>query len=149
MVERAKRYTGYYVMDREKLEQSLKEIKEQLEGDLDAMRKSELYKRLREIEKDLAKLDKVEKSGGNNMLAKLYKLAYRLDKMALYDEAKEIEKVMKILSERVGLTTDDMVSLADHFDKEGDVALADHFDAMVKEAASQKKNDRQKSGLKK
>lgn len=122
-------------MDREKLEQSLKEIKEQLKGDLDSMRKGELYKRLREIEKDIAKMDK---SGGSDMLAKLYKLAYSLDKKALYDEAKEIESVMKILSERVGLSKEDMVSLADHFDKLGDTALASHFDDMLK-AASRKK----------
>lgn len=126
-------------MNREKLEQSLKDIKERLKGDLDAMRKGELYNRLREIEKDLVKLDDIEKSGGNNMLAKLYKLAYRLDKIALYDEAKEIEEVMKALSERVGLTIDDMISLADYFDQSGDVTLADRFDAMAKESADQKK----------
>lgn len=119
-------------MNREKLEQSLKEIKEQLSGDINAMRKGELYKRVREIEKDIEKINKESRS--DSMLTKLYKLAYRLDKLALYDEAKEIEKVMKILSERVGLSTEDMVSLADHFDKAGDTALADHFDEMVKEA---------------
>jgi hypothetical protein len=76
---------------------------------------------------------------GGKMLAKLYKLAYKLDKMALYDEAKEIEKVMKTLSERVGLTAEDMVSLADHFDQSGDIALADKFDEMVKQATKKKK----------
>jgi len=125
-------------MNREKLEQSLKEIKEQLVGDLDAMRKGDLYKRLREIEKDLAELNKTEKSGGNTMLVKLFKLAYKLDKMALYNEAKEIENVMKALSERVGLTPDDMISLADHFDQEGETVLADHFDTMAKEAIRKK-----------
>ena len=72
------------------------------------------------------------------MLAKLYKLAYKLDKRALYDEAKEIEAVMKTLSERVGLTPDEMISLADHFDQEGETALANKFDEMVKEAALKK-----------
>jgi len=122
-------------MNREKLEQSLKDVKEQLKGDLDAMRKSELYKHLREIEKDL---DKIDKSGGSIMLVKLYKLAYSLDKKALYDESKKIEEVMKTLSERVGLTTDDMIALADHFDQLGDTALASRFDDMLKEAARKK-----------
>lgn len=133
-------------MNREQLEQSLKEIKEQLKGDLDAMRKGELYKRVREIEKDLEKINKESRS--SNMLAKLYKLAYRLDKLALYDEAKEIEAVMKTLSERVGLTAEDMVSLADHFDNNGDTVLADRFDEMAKEALkkSKKSNDHLKSG---
>ncbi len=136
MAQRSKRQ-GYNVKDREKLEQSLKEIKEQLKGDLDAMRKGELYKRLREIEEDLKKINKESRS--SNMLSKLYKLAYRLDKLALYDEAKEIEAVMKTLSERVGLSEEDMVSLADHFDKEGDISLADRFDEMVREAKKKSK----------
>lgn len=125
-------------MKREKLEQSLKEVKEQLEGNLDAMRKSELYKRLREIEEDLSELGTTEKNGGSAMLAKLYKLAYHLDGKGLYDEAKEIEEVMKSLSQRVGLSADDMIALADHFDQLGDTVLASHFDEMIKAAARKK-----------
>jgi len=67
-------------------------------------------------------------------LVKLYKLAYTLDKKGMYDEAAEIEKVMKSLSERVGLTDEDMVALADHFDQEGDIALASYFDELLKES---------------
>ena len=68
------------------------------------------------------------------MLKRLYKLAYELDKKGMYDEAKQIEEVMKSLSERVGLTDEDMVALADHFDKEGDFALASYFDELLKES---------------
>lgn len=72
------------------------------------------------------------------MLTKLFKLAYKLDKKGLYDEAKEIEEVMKTLAKRTGLTTEDLVSLADHFDGIGDTALADRFDELAKEAAKKK-----------
>ncbi len=68
------------------------------------------------------------------MLPRLYKLAYHLDQKGLYDEAAEIEKAMDVLAERVGLSADDMIALADYFDSIGDVALANHFDEMVKEA---------------
>ncbi len=69
-----------------------------------------------------------------SVIAKLYKLAYVLDKKGLYNEAVEIEKVMQSLSERVGLTEEDMVSLADHFDEAGDTVLANHFDELLKKA---------------
>lgn len=72
------------------------------------------------------------------MLVKLYKLAYKLDKRGHYDEAKAIEEVMKTMSQRVGLNVQDMVSLADYFDEQGDTVLADRFDAMAKEAAKKK-----------
>lgn len=72
------------------------------------------------------------------MLTKLYKLAYKLDKKGHYDEAAKIEEVMRIMSQRVGLNVQDMVSLADYFDNEGEKALADRFDAMAKQAVKKK-----------
>lgn len=76
--------------------------------------------------------------GGHKMLSTLFKLAYKLDKEGKYDEAKEIEAVMKDLTTRVGLDLDDLVSLANHFDNCGEIALADRFDAMMKAAAKKK-----------
>lgn len=78
------------------------------------------------------------KSGGNAMFAKLFKLAYHLDLKGEYDEAKKIEKVMQSLAQRVGIAIEDIVSLADYFDQEGEITLADRFDAMAKTAARKK-----------
>lgn len=69
-----------------------------------------------------------------NPLARLYKVAYTLDRKGMYNEAQEIERVMESLAKRVGLQLEDMVALADHFDQTGDAALADKFDEMVKVA---------------
>jgi len=66
------------------------------------------------------------------MLVKLYKMAYHLDLQGKYDGAQAIEDAMVTLSERVGLTTQDMVSLADYFDEIGDEVLASSFDEMLK-----------------
>jgi len=71
------------------------------------------------------------------MLARLFKLAYTLDKKGYYSEAAEIEKVMETLAKRTGLNVEDMVSLANHFDEVGDTKLADKFDAMAKAAAAE------------
>ena len=73
------------------------------------------------------------------MLAKLYKLAYNLDRNGHYGEAAEIEEVMKSMAERVGLSAEDMVALADHFDQIGDIATADMFDKMIKESKKKTK----------
>lgn len=72
---------------------------------------------------------------GGTMLVKLFKLAYTLDRKGYYNEASEIEEVMKTLSQRVGLDVKDMVSLADYCDDQGDTPLADRFDSMAKAAA--------------
>ena len=66
------------------------------------------------------------------MLTKLFKLAYDLDRKGLYSEAEEIEEMMKAMAKRVGLKVDDLVSLANEFDKLGAFELADQFDNMVK-----------------
>lgn len=71
-----------------------------------------------------------EKRG--TMLVKLYKLAYTLDKKGHYSEADEIEAAMKSLADRVGLNIQDMVSLADFFDRQGEIELANRFDEMAK-----------------
>ncbi len=73
------------------------------------------------------------------MLVELYKLAYDLDRKGLYDEAAEIEEVMKLMANRVGLEIKDMVALANHFDELGNGELADTFDNMAKEAAKKDK----------
>lgn len=75
-------------------------------------------------------------------LAKLYKLAYTLDKKGAYDEAKEIEKAMESLAKRVGLSPNDMVALADYFDNEGDTVLAAMFDDMLAKVAKKQKEQR-------
>jgi len=72
------------------------------------------------------------------MLAKLFKLAYRLDRQGHYDEAKEIEEVMRTLADRVGIDIEEMVALANYFDSQGETALADRFDTMAKSAAKKK-----------
>lgn len=70
--------------------------------------------------------------------ARLYKVAYALDKRGMYSEAKEIEELMAVMAKRVGLNLNDMVALADYFDQEGEKALANKFDLMVKEAVKKK-----------
>lgn len=72
------------------------------------------------------------KEAGMRPLPRLYKLAYHLDKSGLYNEARKIEEVMEQMAERVGLTGEDIVSLADHFDSIGDTALANYFDELLK-----------------
>jgi len=69
-----------------------------------------------------------------NAVAKLYKLAYVLDKKSMFDEAREIERVMEAMAQRMGIKLEDMVALADHFDQVGETVLADKFDQMAKEA---------------
>ncbi len=73
-----------------------------------------------------------------NPLARLYKVAYTLDRKGMYDEAKEIEQVMEAMARRVGLKLEDMIALADHFDQIGETALANKFDELAKEAAKKK-----------
>lgn len=68
------------------------------------------------------------------MLVKLYKLAYEMDRNGLHSEADKIQEVMIDLAKRVGFSADDMISLADYLDKEGDVELANYFDDMSKSA---------------
>lgn len=75
-----------------------------------------------------------------NILVDLYKLAHRLDKIALYSEANDIGEMMRTLAKRVGLTPKDMISLADYFDGEGEIAIADYFDEMARYAKENKKS---------
>lgn len=74
------------------------------------------------------------------VVTNLFKLAYYLDRKALYNEAKEIERVMQQLAERVGIDTEELVSLADHFDQIGDTATANAIDHVIKEAAGKTKD---------
>lgn len=76
------------------------------------------------------------KRSASRALANLYKVAYHLELRGRYDEAREIENVMRSLADRVGLQPEDMVALADHFDSIGDTALANHFDEMLKQACA-------------
>jgi DNA-binding ferritin-like protein len=66
-------------------------------------------------------------------VGRLFKLAYHLDLQGLYSEADEITKVMQSMSERVGLSGEDMVALADYFDAERYYKVADRFDKMARE----------------
>lgn len=92
------------------------------------------------VESQKHELGKITKNKtGGTMLVELYKLAYDLDRKGLHSEAEEIEEVMKLMAQRVGLKVEDMVSLANHFDDLGDIALADRFDTMAKEAAGKDK----------
>lgn len=81
-----------------------------------------------------------------NPLVALYKVAYTLDTKGMYNEAKEIEKVMESMAKRVGINPDDMIALADYFDQLGETALANRFDELVKEAAKKKPNTRHGKG---
>lgn len=75
------------------------------------------------------------------MLAKLFKIAYKLDKRGFYDEAKAIDEAVEDLAKRVGLqlSTEELVSVANFLDEEGDTALASKFDAMLVSLAKKKK----------
>ena len=86
----------------------------------------------------LQNAEKIVSKGESNMLSTLFKLAYKLDKQGKYDEAKEIEAVMKELTLRVGLDPEEIVSLANFFDEHGETAIANRFDAMIKETAKKK-----------
>ena len=66
------------------------------------------------------------------MLADLIKLAYKLDKKGEYELASEVDDIIKELSQRAGLNSEEMVSLADYFDTEGETKLADKFDVLNK-----------------
>lgn len=68
------------------------------------------------------------KEANVNIAVKLFKLAYHLDLQGLHSEADIIEEAMKIMKSRVGLTTKDMISLADQFDSEGNIEIADCID---------------------
>ena len=74
----------------------------------------------------------------SSAVVSLYKVAYELDQKGLYSEADEIDKVLKSLIQRVGLNTEDMVSIADYLDQQGDTDLADEFDAKARESLKDK-----------
>ncbi len=59
-------------------------------------------------------------------------LINRLDKKAEYDLASDVDKIIEELSQRAGLGQEEIVSLADYFDDEGETKLADKFDALLK-----------------
>jgi hypothetical protein len=75
-----------------------------------------------------------------SLIANLFKLAYNIDQEGLYSEADEIEKVMKIMTERVGLSVKDMISLADEFDSAGNHKEAEAIDTMLKRTAEKNKD---------
>lgn len=86
---------------------------------------------------------------GGKMLIKLFKLAQILDKKGEYELASEVDAIVKELSQRAGITPEEMISLANDLDAEGDTELADKLDVVL---ASKKKTkalniSRQKSGL--
>lgn len=68
---------------------------------------------------------------GGKMLTKLFKLANSLDKKGEYELASEVDKVIKELSRRVGLTAKEMVSLANELDENGETELADKLDVVL------------------
>lgn len=76
----------------------------------------------------------------NSMLAKLFKVAYRLDRGGFYDEAKAIDEVVQDLAQRVGLKMkpEDLVSIASFLDEQGDTELASQFDGMLETMAKTK-----------
>ena len=55
-----------------------------------------------------------------------------MDKKAEYELASDVDAVIKELTQRAGLNKEDIVSLADYFDKEGETKLADKFDNLLK-----------------
>jgi len=68
------------------------------------------------------------------IISELIKLAYRLDKKGEYELASEVDEVIKELSQRAGLKSEEIVSVADYFDAEGETELADKFDALLSNA---------------
>lgn len=81
----------------------------------------------------------VDKKAKENVVVRLFKLAYHLDLQGQYDEAKEIEKVMESLAERVGLSAENMLALADYMDQEGHFEAASAIDSMCHEKIVQAK----------
>ena len=65
------------------------------------------------------------------MITKLFKLAQTLDKKGEYELASEVDAIIKELSQRAGLTPEEMVSLANDLDIEGETNLADKLDAVL------------------
>jgi len=65
------------------------------------------------------------------MLVKLFKLAHRLDKLAEYDLANDVQEVIAELAQRTGTSSEELVTLADYFDELGETKLANKFDAML------------------
>ena len=55
------------------------------------------------------------------MLTDLIKLAYKLDKKGEYDLANDVAEVIKELSQRAGVNPEEIVTLADYFDTEGEI----------------------------
>lgn len=66
------------------------------------------------------------------MLAELFKLAYTLDKKGEYELASEVDKIIKEMHQRAGLSKEEIISLANHFDEKGDTELANKLDSMLK-----------------
>lgn len=93
-----------------------------------------------ELQKELEKESSTRRN--NPMLSKLFKLAYRLDKGGLYDEARAIDEVVAELANRVGLKMepDEMISIANFLDEQGESVLASKFDDMLLSIAKKKDN---------
>lgn len=69
------------------------------------------------------------------MIVELFKLAHQLDKKAKHDLAGDVDKLIEELTQRAGINPEEMVSLADYLDEQGEVELASKFDNMLKAAA--------------
>ena len=46
----------------------------------------------------------------------------------------EVDEIVKELAQRAGLSSKEIVSLADYFDTEGETKLADKFDVLLNKA---------------
>jgi len=103
----------------------------------EAKRLSFLLKKEIELQKELEKESSLRR---DSMLAKLFKVAYKLDKDGLYDEARAIDEVVADLAQRVGLRMqpEDLVSIASFLDEQGDTKLASQFDDMLDTMAKTK-----------
>lgn len=133
-------------MDKHIIEEKLGQITEHIErlkerDDLtesDLERLSFLLRLEADLQKELETLPKKSSIRRETMLVKLFKLAHSLDKRGHYDEAKAIDEVMQSLSQRVGLNLEDLVSLADYCDEQGDTATASKLDEFISVAAKKK-----------
>ncbi len=84
----------------------------------------------------------------SNILVRLYKLADRLDSIGRYEEANEVNNVIKLaFNTKYVKSVEDIIALADYFDSVGRFEHADAVDATVRSIIEReaKKDDKKKS----